>query len=172
MRITDFKAQLKGGGARNSLFHVDMSFPGFAGNRSDDEKLHFTCKAASLPASTIPAIEVPYMGRKIKVAGNRTFEEWTITVINDTDFKVRNAFERWMDRINSHAGNVGLDWGRLTRDAAITQYDRSGKKIKKYLFKDIFPTTLGAIEMSWDSDTVEEFTVTLSFNYWTSDTTS
>jgi hypothetical protein len=106
LRVDDFKAKLKGGGARPNLFRAIVNFPGYAGG--DVELTSFMCKAAQLPASIMNVIEVPFRGRQLKLAGDRTFEPWEITILNDTDFTVRNAMERWMNGMNAHSENVGL----------------------------------------------------------------
>ena len=98
--INDFKAKLAGGGARNNQFKVTMPFPGYSQVGGEIEELAFLCKATQLPAMTIPSFTVPFRGRQIKIAGDRTYADWTITVLNDTNFKLRNAFERWSNGIN------------------------------------------------------------------------
>jgi hypothetical protein len=144
------------------------------------ERASFMIKAAQLPSSVIGQIEVPYRGRKLKVAGDRTFESWTITVINDTTFDIRNAFESWMDRVNSHSRNVSADAVvgqhlNYLRNMEVVQLDRDGDEagIKTYTFIDAYPINIGAIELNYETvDAVEEFTVELSYQYWTSDTTT
>lgn len=170
--VDDFKAKLKGGGARNNLFQATINFPGYA--NGDTEITSFMCKAAQLPASTMAEIVVPFRGRETKIAGDRTFETWTITVINDTDFAVRNAFERWMNGINGHTTNEGLvDANDYQADLLVDQLDKNGGKLKTYNFRGAFPTEVSAIEVSYDTtNQIEEFTVTFQYQYWTSDTTS
>ena len=159
MNINEFKAKLPGGGARPNLFKVQIYLPGA-------EDLAFLCKAASLPASTLGTIELPYMGRKIKIPGDRTFEEWNITVLNDTDFKIRNAFEEWSNTINQHNGNIGED---IYYDGEVFQLNKFGESVKKYHFVDMWPSNIASIELSHETnDTVEEFNVTLQYQYWTS----
>ena len=99
-KITDFKSKLTGGGARPNLFEVELAFPSAVGVDNDTlQKARFLVKAAALPASTVAPIDVPFRGRILKIAGDRTFETWTIKVINDTDFSIRSAFEKWMNTI-------------------------------------------------------------------------
>jgi hypothetical protein len=134
----------------------------------------FMIKAAQLPASVVGTVLVPFRGRQLKIAGDRTFDPWTITVINDTDFKVRNAFERWMNGINQHRNNTGLtnpiDY---QADMQVAQLDKAGNEVKVYNFRSTFPTAVSAIELSYDSvDVIEEFQVELQVQYWESDTTS
>lgn len=170
--VDDFKAKLVGGGARPNLFKATVNFPAYAGG--DVELTSFMVKAAQLPASTIGAINVPFRGRQVLIAGDRTFEPWTITVINDIDFKVRNAFERWMNGINQHRANTGLtNPVDYQADMEIAQLDKAGNEVKVYKFRGTFPTAMSAIEVSYEStDQVEEFTVELQVQYWESDTTS
>lgn len=171
INVNEFKSKLRGGGAHPGLFRVRMPFPAFAGGKSDNEKLTFLCKAASLPASTVGVVEVPYMGRKIKVPGDRTFAEWTITIINDTDFALNNAFEKWLAGVNKHTENTGLNWNDLIVDAEIDQLGRQGQVLKTYKMVGAFPTEKSQIDVSWDTtDTIEEFTVSLQYQWWTSDT--
>ena len=116
-------------------------------------------------------IEVPYFGRKIKVAGDRTFAEWTVTIINDEDFLIRNAMEQWSNSINSHAGNI-REFGSASpllykSNAQITQFSKTGVPIREYTFNGMFPTEVSAIEMAWETtDAIEEFTVTFQYDFW------
>lgn len=170
--VSDFKGRLVNEGARPTLFRAQINFPVAGGAAFTD--FQFMCKAAQLPASTVGTIEVPYFGRKIKVAGDRTFAEWTVTVINDESFSVRNAFERWQNAINSYQGNVRNIGNQYHADALVRQYGKSGEDnvIKTYNFKDIYPSEISTIDVNWETaDSIEEFTVTLQYNYFTSDTT-
>tara|TARA_B110000503_G_scaffold76043_1_gene117424 strand:+ start:1221 stop:1769 length:549 start_codon:yes stop_codon:yes gene_type:complete len=166
--IQEIRSQLVLGGARASLFQVTINNPS---NSAADIKVPFMAKAASLPASTLGQIEVPYFGRKIKVAGDRTFAEWTVTIINDEDFLVRNAMEQWMNSINSHAGNI-RDFGSASpllykSDAQITQFSKTGVPIREYSFRGLFPTEVSTIEMAWETtDAIEEFTVNFQYDWW------
>ena len=172
--VNEFKGRLVSEGARPTLFRAQINFPiSSAGSPVSD--FQFMCKAAQLPASTVGTIEVPYFGRKIKVAGDRTFAEWTVTVINDESFSVRNAFERWQNAVNAYQGNTrGVSPAGYRGDAFVRQYAKTGEDlpIKTYHFKDMYPSEIGAIDLSWETtDSIEEFTVTLQYNYFTSDTT-
>lgn len=160
--ITDFKGNFPFDGARPNLFEVNI--PVF------DQKLVFTAKTAQLPGSSIGVVEVPYFGRTIKMAGNRVFPEWTITVINDEDFIVRNQLEEWMARINGHEGNLAeAYYSEYAFDAEVYQYGKEGSIIKSYTFIDMFPIDVSPIDVSWDAnDTIEEYTVTFQYQYWTS----
>ena len=165
--IQDFKTVLKGGGARPNLFEVVLTdFPG--GAEFDANEFSVLCKAANLPASNIASIDVPFRGRIFKVAGDRTFDTWTITVINDTDFAIRHAFENWMNKINNVETAQGLTTpGDYYADALVHQLDRDGEKLRTYKFHDVFPTNVSQIDLSYDTtDTLEEFTVELQVQWW------
>jgi hypothetical protein len=170
--VDDFKSKLVGGGARPNLFKATINFPAYAGG--DVELTSFLCKGAALPASTITPVVVPFRGRQLQVAGDRTFEPWTITIINDTDFKIRNAFERWMNGINQHTANTGLtNPVDYQADMSVAQLDKAGNEVKVYDFRGTFPTNISSIELSYDStDVIEEFTVELQVQYWEANTTS
>ena len=170
--VDDFKAKLSGGGARSNLFKATINFPAYAGG--DVELTSFMCKAAQLPSSVINPIPVPFRGRQLQIAGDRTFEPWTITVINDTNFAARNAFERWMNGINQHNNNTGLtNPADYQADMVVEQLNKAGEVIKRYDFRGTFPTNVAAIEVSYDSENqIEEFTVELQVQYCESNTTS
>lgn len=170
--VDDFKSKLRGGGARPNLFKATVNFPAYAGG--DVELTSFLCKAAQLPASVMAQIDVPFRGRQLKVAGDRTFEPWTVTVLNDTDFTVRNSMEQWMNGINAHAANTGLtNPVDYQADLIVEQLDKSGDTVKTYNFRGCFPTNISAIELSYDTnDAIEEFTVEFQVQYWESNTTS
>jgi hypothetical protein len=168
-KITDFKGKLAGGGARPNLFEVELAFPNDV--NVDNEvlnKARFLVKAAALPASNITPIEVPFRGRMLKVAGDRTFDTWTITVINDVDFSIRSAFEKWMNVINKMDNATGLtNPAEYHKDATVHQLDRDGSILRSYKFWDIFPTNISAIDVSYETgDTIEEFTVELQVHWW------
>lgn len=167
-KITDFISKFDGG-ARPNRYEVLLTFP--AGVPNMKEKLAFTCKAANLPASSVAKIEVPYMSRMIQVSGDRTFEDWSITVINDTKFEVRNAFEIWLSNINDHSENTSRSgWQspkRYYADAILTHYDREGEPSKKIAMRGIFPTEMASIALGWGSNSeIEEFGVTFAVNWW------
>ena len=166
--VNNFKSRLIGEGARNTLFDVKITWPG--GELPD---LEFLCKAASLPASTIGMIEVPYFGRKIKVAGDRTFADWTTTIINLEDFIIRDELVAWMNGINSHVGNVKTDMAYKDAVATITQYNKEDTVKKTYTMVNIWPAEVAAIDVDWNNtDTIEDFTVTWHYDWWTSDSSS
>ena len=179
--IQDFKSTLIGGGARPNLFQVNLTdFPGAGDADYDAGEFSVLCKAAQLPASNIASIDVPFRGRTFKVAGDRTFDTWTITVINDVDFKIRTAMENWMQIIGQYADGSGVqDPSDYQVDAVVQQLQRlpinsttsptgAGLEVaKQYRFYGLFPTNISAIDLSYDnSDTIEEFTVEFQVQYW------
>ncbi len=167
-KITDFKSKLTGGGARSNLFEVVLTFPDAAApDQVVLDKSRFLVKGANLPASNVAQIEVPFRGRVLKVAGDRTFDSWTVTVLNDTDFAIRSAFEKWMNVINRMSDNTGLtNPAEYQSDAFVYQLDRDGTALRSYRFYDIFPTQVGPIELSYDSQGIQEFTVELQVLWW------
>lgn len=170
--VDDFKSKLIGGGARPNLFKAIVNFPAYA--QGDTELTSFMCKGAQLPGSVIAQIDVPYRGRQLKIAGDRTFENWTITVLNDTGMEVRNAMERWMNGMNEHVNNTGLSNPTdYQADMAIEQLDKSGNVTKTYTIRGAYPVNVSSIDLSYDTnDAIEEFTVELAYQYWESSTTS
>ena len=172
--INDFKAKLAGGGARPNQFKVTMPFPGYAQVGGEIEELAFLCKITQLPAMSVAPITVPFRGRQIKIAGDRTFADWTITVINDTNFKLRNAFERWSNGINNMTDGEGLtNPADYQVDAFVDQLDRNGATLKSYTLRGAYPMEVAAIELDYgNNDTIEEFQVTFNYQYFESNTTT
>jgi len=172
--INDFKAVMQGGGARGNQFQVTMPFPGYSTVGGETRVMSFLCKATNLPGQTLGEIAVPFRGRQLYIAGDRTFETWTTTIMNDTDFLIRNAMERWMNGINALSDNSGLsNPSDYQVDAFIDQLDRAGQVIKSYTFRGIFPMTIAPIEVAYDTnDAVEEFEVTYRYQFFESNTTS
>jgi|TARA_R110002012_G_scaffold57766_2_gene149038 hypothetical protein len=170
--VDDMKAKLVGGGARPNLFKVTMAFPAYV--TANVELASYMCKATSMPASTIAPIAVPFRGRNLQIAGDRTFDPWSVTIINDTDFNVRNSFEQWMNGINQHKLNTGLTQpSSYMADMIVEQLDKDGTVEKTYNIRGTFPTNLGAIELSYDSENaIEEFEVELQIQYWESNKTT
>ena len=167
--ITDFKSKMAGGGARPNLFEVELVFPDPIAIENDvKEKSRFLVKAAQLPASNITPIEVNFRGRILKIAGDRTFDTWTVTIIQDVDFAIRSAFEKWMNFINKMEDATGAQDPALYQpDAYVHQLDRDGSTLRSYKFHDIFPTNISAIDLSYETvDTVEEFTVEFQVQWW------
>ena len=170
--VDDFKSKLRGGGARPNLFKATINFPAYAGG--DPELTSFLCEAAQLPGSTMGTIVVPFRGRQLKMAGDRTFAEWTVTIINDTDFAVRNSMERWMNGMNAHSANTGLASPiAYEADLRIEQLDRAGESVKKYTFRGAFPTDLSPIDVNYaTTDDIERFTTTFQYQYFDSENPS
>ena len=167
--ITGFKSKLAGGGARPNLFEVELAFPDAINIDNDvKEKSRFLVKAAALPASNIAPIDINFRGRILKIAGDRTFDTWTITVMNDVDFSIRNAFELWMNQINKLSDNTGTtNPAEYQPDAYVHQLDRDGSTLRTYKFHDVFPTNISAQDLSYETtDTIEEFTVELQVQWW------
>ena len=192
--ISAFKSKLTGGGARPNLFEVEIpSFPIAAGQNTwrtgdnqEADTFKFLCKAAALPASNVTPVEIPFRGRILKVAGDRTFDNWQITVINDENFLIRNAFEIWMQGISKNSNATGaVDPSAYMTYALVHQLGRgadngpgassasqavSGTQVaplKTYTFFDIFPTTISAIDLSYENaDAIEEFQVDFQVQYW------
>ena len=146
-KITDFKSKLTGGGARSNLFEVVISFPSAApADTNVLDKSRFLIKAVALPDSIINPLTVAFRGRTLKLAGDRTFATWTITVLNDTDFIIRSAFENWMNTINRVSDNTGVtDSAGYTADAFVYQLDRDGSTLRAYHFYYLFPTNISSI---------------------------
>ena len=168
LSINSFKANFLGG-ARPSLYSVEMTFPaGVSTSLLAAQKLQFMCKGAALPADTVGTIEVPYMSRKIPVPGDRTFNPITLTVINDTDWVVRQAFEEWMHIFNSHEANIGaIALADMVSDFRICQLNRDGSTVKSYKLVSAFPSELGEITLGYDNtDQIEEYTVQINYAYW------
>lgn len=172
--ITDFKAKLSGGGARANQFKVVMPFPGYAQVGGEIEELAFLCTATNLPEMTIGTVTVPFRGREIKIAGDRTIADWSITVLNDTDFKLRNAFERWQNGINNMTDNEGLtNPADYQVDAFVDQLDRNGATIKSYTLRGAHPVSISSIALSYGANTeIETFDVSFAYQYFESNTTT
>ena len=183
--LTDFKKALRGGGARPNLFEVTLeNLPegvSLAESSGDNNDFSMLCKAAALPASNIAPIDVPFRGRIFKVAGDRTFDTWTVTVINDESFVIRRAMEAWMQSIGQYSDASGFtDPNRYMATAIVKQLGRNDsnvglgqyagnslRPVAQYKFYDIFPTNISQIDLSYDtSDTIEEFTVEFQVQYW------
>ena len=170
--VDDFKSKLRGGGARPNLFKATINFPAYADG--DAELTSFLCETAQLPGSNMGTIIVPFRGRQLNMAGDRTFAEWTVSIINDTDFAVRNSMERWMNGMNAHSANTGLASPvAYEADLKIEQLDRAGASVKEYIFRGAFPTDLGAIDVSYaTNDEIERFTCTFQYQYFDSNNPS
>jgi hypothetical protein len=167
--INQFKSRgLTKGGARPSLFQVQIN-PNIGEDPVAVEKFTFTCRASEVPASTVESIPVPYFGRTIKLAGDRSFADWSVTVMNDEDYLVRNMFEDWSNKINQLAGNRKLLSNNSYKfsDALVTQFSKDGSPIRAYNFVGIFPVQVSNMALDWDStNTIQTFDVTFAYDYW------
>lgn len=162
--INEFKAQLVGGGARPTLFQVQITNPIVP---IADIKVPFMVKAAALPESTLGSYVIPYFGRQIKYAGDRVFNDWPVTIINDEDFAIRNAMESWSNAINTHGSNLRSLPQSYKSNAIVTQFGKDGKALRTYVFEGMYPVNIDAIPLSWEqTDTIEEFGVTFQYDLW------
>jgi hypothetical protein len=178
--VNDFRTALGGDGARPNLFEVTMNLPNFAGSSVAAQKLSFMCTSSSIPGSTIGQVSgLFYFGREVKIAGNRTYADWSVQIINDEDFLVRNALEKWHYYINGPTNNqrqvaaisttTGIGSPGYAVNASVKQYAKvGGKPIKQYDFIGLWPTDIAPIELAWGTnDQLEEFGVTWAYQYWT-----
>ena len=159
------------GGARPNLFEV-LFVGADAAPKVKEAAFSYLCKIASIPPSTMGVVEVPYFGRMVKVPGNRTFDNLSLTVINDEDMILRNSFEGWMNKMNTHVGNVSNQPDTLLGSIQVRHYVRgdvtSLASGAAWNFINVFPVALGEIALDWSSnDTIEEFTVDFAYDYWT-----
>jgi hypothetical protein len=170
--VNDFITNgLEYGGARPALFDVTITPPAIIGlSQESVSKLTFMCQAANLPPSQMESIQIPYFGRKIKIAGERTFSDWQLTILNDEDFKVRSLFEKWSNALNSLEANLrgeGLNVENYKADMEVTQYGKDGNPIRSYVVIGGFPTDVSAIDLNWNTTgSVETFTVGIAYDYW------
>ena len=186
--LRDFKSKLAGGGARPNLFEASInSFPTAISEAWDNSSeaeggaFKFLCKSTALPASNLGSVEIPFRGRTLKVAGDRTFDDWTVTIINDEDFRLRTAFERWSNVMSQLDDATGVtnptsymtdafiqQLGRGPEVGAATNNGGNSSILRSYKFFDVFPVTVGEIALSYDTtDALEEFDVTFRYQYFT-----
>ncbi|MDA9585256.1 hypothetical protein N9R51_00425 [Candidatus Pelagibacter sp.] len=172
--INEFKSRLRGGGARANQFKVTLPFPGYASVGGETSDLAFLCSATALPGQTVGQVAIPFRGRVLNIAGDRTFEPWTITVLNDTDFKLYRAFERWMNGINNMTDNEGIaNPADYQVDGFVDQLDRNGTTLKSYTYRGLYPEALANIPLSYSAnDAIETFDVTFRYQYFETDTTT
>ena len=171
--ISQFKSQLTGGGARPNLFEVDLggSIVSWGTEGTAQEDFKFLCKATSMPTQTIGSVDVPFRGRILKVAGDRTFEPWSVTVINDESFNLRSVFETWGNKINGLHDGLGIVtpeeyMGSGTIKQLSRTTDSAKTVLQSYKVQDIWPSEIGSIDLSYESsDAIEEFTVTFQVQY-------
>ena len=169
--INDIKSQLTYGGARPTLFQVNIFNPV---NPVADIKVPFLVRATTLPASELGTIQVPYFGRKYKIAGDRTFAAWQVTVMNDEDFAIRHALEEWNYSINTYESNLNVVGGGAAgtgapgfykSSAEVRQYSKTGQVLRVYRFNGIYPEVISSIDLDWNqTDTIEEFQVVFQYD--------
>ena len=168
-QIDDFKAQLIGGGARANQFRVTITPPSGIATGLDVRRASFLCRASSLPAFTLPEIAIPFRGRNIYVAGDRTFDDpWTTTFLNDTDFALRTSLELWSNGINDLAEATGvIAAADYQTDLTVQQLDRDDTVLKTYIFRSAWPTSISTIDLSADSaDAIEQFVCTWRYQHF------
>lgn len=171
-RVQEFRANMSRDGARPNLFNCEMSFPIGLGGAAAQSKFTFMARAAQLPGDTVNQIPQFYFGRELKFSGNRSFPEWTVTIINDEDFIIRDTFEKWMSKLNSHVSNVRdpafvQGDGGYQADGFVTQYGKAEDVLKRIKFVGMFPIDVSPIELDWGSnDTIEEYAVTFAYQWW------
>jgi hypothetical protein len=172
--VDQFRAVMASDGARPNLFQVNINFPTGIVAVGMSQRLSFTAHAAQLPGSVIGVARQYYFGREVKFAGNRVFPDWSISVINDEEFSVRNTLEMWSNAMNSNETNIRLPGfvpaiGGYAVDAEVIQFTKDGNVSKRYMFTGMFPVSIDPINVSWDSnDRIEEYGVTFSYQYWNS----
>jgi hypothetical protein len=166
-----FKASMKSGGARPNLFDVFIPFPGIVGAIAADA-IRFRCTSTGIPDAPVSVVRVPYMGRNLKYAGVREFQDWSITIIEDEDLSIRRAIEAWASQINSHQTNLAQmvapnGPNGYGRDAFVSQYGKAGNVLRRYRFVEAFPHTLGNVELSWQSgEQILSYQVTFAYQWW------
>ena len=169
--------QRVGQGVKPNMFMVDVNFPGVLSKNADDlETTNIMCKSAALPGSNLGVIEVPFRGRTVKIAGDRTFDTWTVTFFNDKDFKLRSFFEEWANKINTHEANTSElftpnNSTGYTADLKVKQLEKddttTGSILRTYTLFYCFPTNVSQIDLAYDSnDQIEEFTVEWQYSYF------
>ena len=168
--IEDFKAVLQGGGVRPTMFQVELEFPnvvtGDGGNASRDAQ--FLIKASGLPSSNVGQIAIPFRGRQLKVSGDRVFEDWSVTIVNDVSFGIRNTLEAWSERIQNHNYVVGAtNLSDYFSSAIVRQLDRDGEQLRAYRFDGIWPKTISGIDLDFEAiDTIEQYECVFAVQYW------
>ncbi len=174
--VTEFKSALKQGGARSSLFNVEFQYPRTLTARPNPpNQAGFLVKATTIPVSTIGSYDVYYHGKAIKVAGDRSFDTWDTTIINDEDFGIRNTLEKWMAAISDHSLNTrnkeifntaeGKE-AKYKSTMRVTQFGKAGNVLRTYRFKGAWPSSLSTINLDWGTQDIEEYTCTWTYDSW------
>jgi hypothetical protein len=174
--VNDFRQGLRYDGARPNLFQVNLNFPNVVNSGSAASTSQFLVKTAQLPGSTLGTVSLNYFGRELKFAGNRTFQDWTVTVINDEDFLIRASLENWMNQINGHVSNLRAPGFQTpqgyTTLSNVFQFGKDGSTLKHIDIYGMFPIDLSPIDLDWGSnDSIEEYSVTFAYQYWVDNTT-
>ena len=172
--INEFKSRLRGGGARANQFKVTLPFPGYSAVGGETADLAFLCNATSIPGQNLGTVPVNFRGRILNLVGDRTFNPWSITVLNDTDFKIYRGLERWMNGMNNMTDNEGLvNPVDYQVDGFVDQLDRNGTTLKSYTYRGLYPEALANIPLSYGTnDAIETFDVTFRYQYFETDTTT
>lgn len=166
--ITGFRSSLAGGGARPNLFQVDIPLPAIAGTVDDSRKISLMTKGASIPDATIGMVPVPFMGRQVKVPGNRTYAEWTTTAMVSEGYEAWDSIRSWIDLLNGPVSNLEAPTSDVYKTIGVTQYARTGLQNVKVEMMNAWPSNLGAIELGWENnDSIAEFSITWQYDYWT-----
>ena len=180
-KLNNFLSKI-GEGVKPNMFVVDVSWPTDLENKPEGdnrELVNLLCKSTALPASNIGVIEVPFRGRTVKIAGDRTFDTWSATFFNDKDFKIRSYFEKWLEQINTHESNNAplfvptnstAGYMATVKVKQMRKDDKeSGSILRQYDLLHAFPTSVSQIDLAYDSnDQIEEFSVEFQYSYWTS----
>ena len=174
--VTEFKSNLKHGGARPSLFRAEFQYPSGISAPNLSNQASFLVKTTTIPASTIGSYDVYFHGKAIKVAGDRTFDTWDTTIINDEDFGIRNTLENWMGSISDHKLNTRDkevfntsegDVAKYKSTLKVIQYSKAGESLRTYIFKGAWPSALSTINLDWaTASEIEEFTCTWMYDSW------
>lgn len=174
--ITQFKENLLDGGARPSLFRMSIKWPSaLTGQKTAEELLQFHCRISEIPGTSVNPITVKYAGREIKYAGQRVFNNLTVTILNDESFTVRKSLEAWFEGINTRETNISTLTTSLTNavgysgTGTVTQYKKDGTATRSYEFVDMFPVNLSPIALDWTNDgAIEDYTCEFAYQYWNS----
>lgn len=176
--LSQFKNTLNDGGARPSLFEMEVSLPtavrALPGANEGSNLFRFHCKVSQIPGQTLGVVEVPYFGRKLKFAGDRTFANLTVTIINDENFTVRKILERWQTTLGLHTQPIsaltspaGANVESYGGEGLVTQFGKTGNRLRRYKFYGMFPTNLAEIPLDWNTtDTIEEYTCEFAYQWW------
>jgi hypothetical protein len=171
--ISEFKSNLKGGGAKSALFSVNLNYP--TGVSAPAVASQFLVSAASIPASTVSSYDVFYHGKSIKVVSDRTYDAWETTIINDEDFSLRKSLEKWLNMLSNYKLNTrSKDFGGglegenagYKQDISVTQFSKDGIELEKYKFTGAFPTALSTIALSWEGNAIETYTCSWTYDCW------